>query len=511
MRNVDNKTAARGSGQFLLPVVVGTLVVAAAVGGYVFMRGQEGAMAPTTGVCTAEAAEYTIRPLENFRFGVEVRLGAPATLIDIVSREDTTGSVTTDDFIENVRLLNADGSEHPLKYEGVGSWRLGGAAVDRPIVRYEIRAGHDAHGWAIGKEEIAYNFDGSSFFTGWTVLLTDYAQQACPSLITFDVPENWKVAAPWKHVEGKTYRADNTQDLQKNGFALGPSMPTFEVQAGDSSLTVVYENAVAGIARQATEDADAIFSYYQNVYGGPAGSSYVIFMVSDEGTDGGAFVSSFAQRFSLPSNTAEELVWRHGFAHEVGHLWNGITIVPANPNDNEWFKEGFTDYLTLKALTRIDAINEVQLEMKLANILRRYYLSLYTKGPMSLVEAGANKQENRMLVYGGGALFALLLDGQLSRIDGAGTFESMLTDVYRELPRPYTSDQLMQILDAASNGGASRLLSDVNEGISPQDMKARFSTQGLDLGVFAPEELYVVFSPDNCGPGGGQCAPDYLR
>lgn len=460
--------------------------------------------------CSEHSARYVIRPLGQNRFEVELTLGQPAQQLDIVSRQDANRNVSTDDFIEKVRHRRADGSEVALEHAGQGTWQMVGSSQARPVVIYEINADHDQYPWRIGKEEVAYNFDGSSFFTGWTVLLADYQQFSCASEVSFDIPDDWSVAAPWSEIGPNQFRADNIQDLHKNGFALGPSMPTFTLQAGASKLTIVYENTVREIAEQTSRDADAVFNYYQDTYGGPAGANYTIFMVSDNQSDGGAFERSFAQRFALPGNKAEEMVWRHGFAHEVGHLWNGITIAPERADTNEWFKEGFTDYLTLKALLKIGALTPSQLENKLENIIRRYYLSLSANGPMSLVEAGANKQENRMLVYGGGALVALLLDGEMSASFGVGSFEALLAGLYEGREQRFSLERLTSVMDSRSDGKASALLAAVNDGLMPGDLKARLARQGIDLGVFAPEELYVRFSPSTCGPDHSACMPEYF-
>ncbi len=467
-------------------------------------------------VCPSIPAHYTFSfsgaPSGNNWFSVELVAPSDTDQLDIVSRRDASGSVLTDDFIKNVRQIHSDGTEQPLEYQGVGTWTVGGSAESETLtIRYDIEAKHDTFAWRNGKEEIAYNFDGSSFFTGWTVLLADYSRQSCASTISFDVPESWTVAAPWERLAENNYRIENIQHLQKNGFALGPSMPHFEVTAGQSKLVIVYESAVRQIARRAAADADALFTYYQGVYGGAAGSSYHVFMVSDTGTDGGAFEASFAQRFSIPSNKADEKVWQHGFAHEIGHLWNGIAMKPAVSADAEWFKEGVTDYMTIKAQYAIGAVDISRLEEKIATIIRRYYLALSSKGPRSIVEAGVQKQDNRMLIYGGGAVFALLLDGEMHQAYGAGTFERMLAALFANRTEPYTQEQLMMILDEESDGRASAILAALNAGLMPDVLKQQLADHKLGLGMFAPEELYITFDVEECTWVDDVCLPAFLR
>lgn len=483
------------------------------VGGYMmYGKYASGLGVVTSRACPSLPTRYTFSPSTLNHFSVEMVVAGDTDQLDILSRSDASGAVLTDDFIVNARQILGDGNELSLDYKGVGTWALADIRNgDDVIIRYEINADHDNYEWRIGKEEIAYNFDGSSFFTGWTVLLADYERQSCPSVITFDVPDDWVVAAPWQQLDDNKYRIDNIQNLQKNGFAIGPSMPIFEVTAGQSSLVIVYERAVEEIARRAAADADALFKYYQNAYGGPAGGSYHVFMVSDEGTDGGAFEASFAQRFSVPSNKADEKVWQHGFAHEIGHLWNGIALKPAVSADAEWFKEGVTDYMTIKAQYATGAIDISRLEEKIATIIRRYYLALSSKGPRSLVTAGVQKQDNRMLIYGGGAVFALLLDAEMYQAKGAGTFERALTALYANRSQPYTQDQLMTTLDQASDNRASAILEALNAGLMPDVMKQRLADINLGLGVFAPEELYVTFDMEECDRFDGECLPAFMR
>ena len=370
---MDNhkRAGAANRRQLLSRVLFVAAIAGAGFGTYYYYTGT---MAPTAfaqAECAAQPARYIIRPIGADRFEVELTLGRNAAQLDIVSRQTGNRRMRTEDFIENVRYRRADGTEVAIDHAGEGSWQMPTMSESNPVIVYEISATHDQHPWRNGKEEIAYNFDGSAFMTGWTVLLTDYQQYGCPSEVTFDLPEDWTAIAPWDSIGPNQYRTLNTQDLHKNGFALGPSMPLFTAQAGASKLTIVYEQEVKEVAEQTSRDADAVFRFYQDTYGGPAGSDYTIFMVSDNQSDGGAFERSFAQRFALPGNEAEEMVWRHGFAHEVGHLWNGITIAPERADTNEWFKEGFTDYLTLKALLAIDALKPHELENKIETIVRR--------------------------------------------------------------------------------------------------------------------------------------------
>ena len=105
-------------------------------------------------------------------------------------------------------------------------------------------------------------------------------------------------------------------------------------------------------------------------------------------------------------------------AHELLHFWNGLSLVPADSRE-EWFKEGATDYLTIATLARNGWIDEATARRRLENAVLRVLLARRMQGlEMSVREAGERKQENRLLVYGGGCLAAMALDVELRRASG---------------------------------------------------------------------------------------------
>ena len=130
---------------------------------------------------------------------------------------------------------------------------------------------------------------------------------------------------------------------------------------------------------------------------------------------------------------------------------------------------------------------------------------------MSLVEAGHNKNHNRMMVYGGGAVVALLLDAEMASQNGPGTFETMLADVFAQSDQPYTQARLMSVLDQHSNGRASQILADIDQGLNPFVMADRLEASGIILSVFTPEEMYVSFTGKGCNKPDAPCPPAHLR
>ena len=118
--------------------------------------------------------------------------------------------------------------------------------------------------------------------------------------------------------------------------------------------------------------------------------------------------------------------------HETFHLWNGRGLVPGE--QMEWFKEGVTEYLSIVIQARTSSLPRSIIEKKIETAYRRHFLAAVMGQPVSLQEAGNNKNQNRMKIYGMGTLMAMILDIEIRR---ATENQSNLFDVfalmYREL------------------------------------------------------------------------------
>jgi predicted metalloprotease with PDZ domain len=106
-----------------------------------------------------------------------------------------------------------------------------------------------------------------------------------------------------------------------------------------------------------------------------------------------------------------EVIARFIFAHEFFHLWNGKSFTPY-ADDTEWFKEGFTNYYTLKALHHIGYLNDDSYLELLANFFYQKYDSDDGVGSLSMTD-GALKHDHWGLIYSGGMFVAIAQDMQI--------------------------------------------------------------------------------------------------
>jgi predicted metalloprotease with PDZ domain len=104
------------------------------------------------------------------------------------------------------------------------------------------------------------------------------------------------------------------------------------------------------------------------------------------------------------------------FAHEFFHLWNGKSFTP-NADDTEWFKEGFSNYYTLKALHHIGFVDDQSYLDVLANFFYQRYDSDDGVGKFSMTN-GELKHEHWGLIYSGGMFVAIAQDMQIRSASG---------------------------------------------------------------------------------------------
>jgi predicted metalloprotease with PDZ domain len=103
------------------------------------------------------------------------------------------------------------------------------------------------------------------------------------------------------------------------------------------------------------------------------------------------------------------------FAHEFFHLWNGKSFTPSG-EDSEWFKEGFSNYYTLKALHRIGYLTDESYLELLAGFFYQRYESDSAVGQQPLTR-GDLKHEHWGLIYSGGMFVAIAQDLQIRSAD----------------------------------------------------------------------------------------------
>jgi predicted metalloprotease with PDZ domain len=449
-------------------------------------------------------ALYRVSVAGDDRFLVEASFAAPVTRLDLnahgSSRPDAqAGSVT------QLAAFDASGKAVPIAFAGNGTWELKGGAASR--VQYHLVADHDRYTWIAGKDEVATKFDHSYFFAGDAFFLIDYDAPKRPVEVTFDLPAQWLVTAPWPHT-GNVYAAPNPDNLGTNAFALGRDA-AHHAQAGDLQLTWLSDTRVQAIEPRLIPLFDRLPQAYADFWDGTPGHDLTVFFLSDPMTDGGAFKNSFAMRLATPLRPTERRVWEHTLGHELMHVWMNNSndgLATAGDGTAYWFTEGFTDYLTVKLMRQAGLIDESLAAQRLANQIRRYQFGKRLSPDVTLMAAGKEKHKHWELIYRGGATLALLLDAELSRTSPTA-FRDAVRRVQRTGGTVANGPGLLALLDEATHGRAGALLQQVDAGLKLDDLRPLLAPAGISVEGFASDEVYVAFEPCAAGP----CPADAWR
>jgi len=144
--------------------------------------------------------------------------------------------------------------------------------------------------------------------------------------------------------------------------------------------------------------------------------------------------------------------WRHLLIHEMFHLWNGETFRHADYRE-EWFNEGATEYVTLRAALKLGINRPDEGPFTLVRAWGNYN-SARGVGQVSLREAGHpdRRQGYYFLLYHGGLSACTVLDYEIRRLTGnAKSFDDLLRYLYQRHRRPgrgYSAADLLKGLHA---------------------------------------------------------------
>lgn len=456
--------------------------------------------------CPDIATKYTISTPNPNMARVEIE----TTLVSdyfVVANFVSSDGVATADFIENVKI-SGERETADITHAGNGAFPVAPfESGDRVKATYDLRLGHGDHPWDFGKEEVGVALNGGAYLVSRAAMLADYGEPACPIDVHFKTSDS---AAPWAATGDNQYRATSLDAFHNNAFVFGDNVGRFSARTKHGRITFIHDDASKALARQAAKDTAKMVAHLTSIFGGFPTSNYHIFLLENDRPEGGAFRDSFALLHPSPAQEIDALLWRQGFIHEVIHLWLGHSVRPAQGADIEWFKEGFTDYLAIKTMWRLGFLDDQELAEKFENLIRRHTMGFFmSRGQVKLSQAGAQKAQNRLLIYGGGATLALLLDAHMAADQGPGAFEEMLRTLYANADEPYSQERLLASLNAATANYAGELLEKFDAGVTPVQIAELIEPYGIEMAFMIPDMIQLDLNPDGCSRN--RCKPAFLR
>lgn len=346
-------------------------------------------------------------------------------------------------FVRDFTVTDENGQPVAATAMDDGSWQLSAVPKGRVTLTYQVNLEHESHSWSGGVDGAAYLRDWGVFYTARSLFVAN-GEERDDINVEFYLPESWKVTTPWQRQDGRThsFRVADYENLSTSMFFAGTHKELSIKQGRFEVLLALGGEHVSAQEETFADMARGVLQYYTDLMGGiprlqsqgATIKSVVIINPSAE-TDGEAIGSNISILIDPNGDQMSQTIARFIFAHEFFHLWNGKSFAP-NAEDTEWFKEGFSNYYTLKALHHIAYLNDESFLDLLGSFFYQRYDSDDGVGKFSMTN-GELKHEHWGLIYSGGMFVAIAQDMQIRSATGN---RKSLDDLMRIMFGQFVSD-----------------------------------------------------------------------
>jgi len=372
-------------------------------------------------------------------------------------------------FVSGFQVVDEDNQPVPFTAMEDGSWQLSSLPQGRVTFSYQLNLDHENHNWSGGVDGAAYARDWGVFYTARSLFVVN-GENRENIRVDFDLPEHWQVTTPWQErsVGTQTYSVADYDKLSTSMLFAGTHKQISIKQDQFELLLALGGEEILAQEEVFVDMAQGVLAYYTDLMGGipnlqTQGETIKSMVVinPDEKTDGEALGNNISLLLDPGGDQMSQAIGRFIFAHEFFHLWNGKSFTPET-DETEWFKEGFSNYYTIKALHHIGYLDDASYLDMLANFFYQKYDSDEGVGNLSMTD-GELKHDHWGLIYSGGMFVAIAQDMQ---IRSASNNEKSVDDMMRFMFENF-SDETYDI------GDVEQALSHLN-GESQEDFFARY-------------------------------------
>jgi predicted metalloprotease with PDZ domain len=388
------------------------------------------------------------------------------------------------DFLRNIQVFDKTGRTLKLEDKGEGEYQLEGNQTIR--LKYEVKLDHDKLNWPAGNEEVLYHTSEGLMLSGYTLFLVPGEKMSGQTLVEFELPADWKSHAALKPLSTQNqFIAKSRRELVNNAYFFGTAKSS-AIQAGGLDIEIVLgaryykqKHVIEGLLLQQLK------SYFDMFGSKPQADRYLIIINQGDSGDGGAFSGSFSQLLRGDAEVRTRAIWGRVIAHELLHFWNGLSLIPKSDQE-EWFKEGVTDYLTIKSMAKNGLLHRPSVIQWLENLSRGQLVARRVQNVKgSVQEAAQNKHQNWLLVYGGGSIAGLAMDVELRKRSGNRFgLEDLMKEMYHDLAvsqKPYTLDDIINAANKMTSTDFSEVLKKLVQSSEMVELAPIFDSIGLQL------------------------------
>ncbi|GAB4511363.1 MAG: PDZ domain-containing protein [Allomuricauda sp.] len=324
-------------------------------------------------------------------------------------------------FIDDFTAEDAKGNPLAVKERKNGTWKIKEGENQWVDINYTYRLEHMNQQWSGGVDGVAYSTDWGNFYAGRTLFVFQDGQHG-PVDLKFNIPPHWKITHPWVNVKGNEvlYRAKDVEDLSQSMFFIGTHEEmTFE-REGFELVFALGGDEVISNRDSYGRLAEGVLDYYVKLFEGlpkpPANRNFkksVVIINDADFTDGEVIGNNISILVTKGGDATSKMLANFIFAHEFFHLWNGKSFMPEDLK-TEWFKEGFSNFYTLKALRQMNILDDESFFEILDSLFYQRYRNDDGLGDVAMVE-GDRKHDHWGLIYAGGLFTAISQDAIIRR------------------------------------------------------------------------------------------------
>ncbi len=343
-------------------------------------------------------------------------------------------------FIHNVEVTNELGKSIKIEELPDAKWRMYTSLNEKISLTYDVHLDHEDYKWSGGIDGVAYSTELGVFYTGRTLLILN--GQVWKNInVDFKLPKDWSVTTPWTKESDNNYafKVSSVSDLI-DAMIFAGTHKEFSLKRADFEL--VFALGTEDIIAQEEEFrnlAGGVLDYYIELMGGipmprpdsPFNKAMVVISSSDA-TDGEVIGNNISILIKKDGDQFSKTISRFIFAHEFFHLWNGKSFSPIS-DDTEWFKEGFTNYYTIKALHHVGFLNDESYLDILSDFFFQRYNNDNGVGELSMTN-GDLKHDHWGLIYAGGMFVGISQD---IIIRNATNNNKSIDNLFRNLYKKY--------------------------------------------------------------------------
>ena len=350
-------------------------------------------------------------------------------------------------FVSNLSLMSQTGQSIAVTQNEDGVWLMP-QDINAPVtLSYQVNLSHESFEWSGGIDGAAYAREDGVFYTGRSLFVINGDRRE-NIMVTFDSDDDWKVSNPWLVTEvNNQFIATDLDDLAF-GMIFAGTHEEFIIREGNFEAIFALGNSVKQHQQEFTEIAQGIFDYYVSLFGGipkTGNDDYiktVVIVNSAAQTDGEVVGNNISILLDPEGDEMSHTIARFVLVHEFFHLWNGKSFGPQEEN-MEWFKEGFTNYYTLKALHHVGSLTDETFIALFENFFYQRYITDSEIGSVSMTE-GDKKHSNWGVIYAGGMMASMAID---MLIRGDSDNERNLDNVMREVYTKFHGENYYTMAD----------------------------------------------------------------